>query len=40
VRELIAQVGLPDDAESRYPHEFSGGARQRIGIARALDRRS
>jgi peptide/nickel transport system ATP-binding protein/oligopeptide transport system ATP-binding protein len=35
-RVLLAQVGLPDDALSRYPHEFSGGQRQRIAIARAL----
>jgi oligopeptide/dipeptide ABC transporter ATP-binding protein len=36
VRELLALVGLPDDAGERYPHEFSGGQRQRIAIARAL----
>ncbi len=36
VRELLAQVGLPPDAENRYPHEFSGGQRQRIAIASAL----
>ncbi len=36
VRDLLAQVGLPLDAESRYPHEFSGGQRQRIAIASAL----
>ncbi|HET7520839.1 MAG TPA: ABC transporter ATP-binding protein [Candidatus Limnocylindria bacterium] len=36
VRELIEIVGLPRNAASRYPHEFSGGQRQRAGIARAL----
>ncbi len=36
VAELLAMVGLPDDAAARFPHEFSGGQRQRIAIARAL----
>ncbi|HEU5028282.1 MAG TPA: ABC transporter ATP-binding protein [Spirillospora sp.] len=36
VRELLRQVGLPDDAGTRYPSEFSGGQRQRIAIARAV----
>jgi len=36
VRELIETVGLPRNAVNRYPHEFSGGQRQRAGIARAL----
>jgi peptide/nickel transport system ATP-binding protein len=36
VAQLLRQVGLPDDAGSRYPHAFSGGQRQRIAIARAL----
>jgi oligopeptide/dipeptide ABC transporter ATP-binding protein len=36
VRELLERVGLPDSAADRYPHEFSGGQRQRLGIARAL----
>ncbi|MFN3545321.1 MAG: dipeptide ABC transporter ATP-binding protein [Thiobacillus sp.] len=36
VTHLLHQVGLPDDAGSRYPHAFSGGQRQRIAIARAL----
>ncbi|MFB9932235.1 ATP-binding cassette domain-containing protein [Amycolatopsis halotolerans] len=36
VAELLAAVGLPEDAAMRYPHQFSGGQRQRISIARAL----
>lgn len=35
-RELLLQVGLKSEYLDRYPHQFSGGERQRIGIARAL----
>jgi peptide/nickel transport system ATP-binding protein len=35
-RELMSLVHLPERALSRYPHEFSGGQRQRLCIARAL----
>jgi len=34
--ELLERVGLSADHIDRYPHEFSGGQRQRLGIARAL----
>ncbi|MBP6898533.1 MAG: ATP-binding cassette domain-containing protein [Burkholderiaceae bacterium] len=34
--ELFAKVGLRPEAVHKYPHEFSGGQRQRLGIARAL----
>ena len=36
VERLIACVGLRPEHITRYPHEFSGGQRQRLGIARAL----
>ena len=35
-RELLGMVGLDAGSLDRYPHEFSGGQRQRLGIARAL----
>jgi oligopeptide/dipeptide ABC transporter ATP-binding protein len=34
--ELFEKVGLRTDAMKRFPFEFSGGQRQRLGIARAL----
>jgi oligopeptide/dipeptide ABC transporter ATP-binding protein len=36
VADLLRKVGLDPDYMNRYPHEFSGGQRQRLGIARAL----
>jgi oligopeptide/dipeptide ABC transporter ATP-binding protein len=36
VAALLEEVGLSADAAHRYPQEFSGGQRQRAGIARAL----
>jgi oligopeptide transport system ATP-binding protein len=36
VGDMLERVGLAADMFSRYPHEFSGGQCQRIGIARAM----
>ena len=36
VYQLLEIVGMPKDSIYKYPHEFSGGQRQRLGIARAI----
>ncbi len=36
VLELLEMVGLQEDALRKYPHEFNGGQRQRIALARAV----
>jgi oligopeptide/dipeptide ABC transporter ATP-binding protein len=36
VRQIMNQVGLEPGWINRYPHEFSGGQNQRVGIARAM----
>lgn len=36
VAELFVMAGLSPDMSDRYPHEFSGGQRQRLSVARAL----
>lgn len=36
VDELLVQVGLTSEHGDLFPHQFSGGQRQRLGIARAL----
>lgn len=36
IKNMVKVVGLQEDALDRFPHEFSGGQQQRIGIARAI----
>ena len=36
VADLLDRVGMPASAAQKYPHQFSGGQRQRMAIARAL----
>jgi oligopeptide transport system ATP-binding protein len=36
IEDMLAKVGLSPHMINRYPHEFSGGQCQRIGIARAM----
>jgi len=39
VSELFRQVGLRPEQQELFPHQFSGGQRQRLGLARALSTR-
>ena len=39
VTELFRQVGLRPEQQELFPHQFSGGQRQRLGLARALSTR-
>jgi peptide/nickel transport system ATP-binding protein len=36
MKDTVLEVGLPEDSLDRYPHQFSGGQRQRLALARAL----
>lgn len=35
-KDMLKMVGIPEGRSGDYPHEFSGGMRQRVGIAMAL----
>jgi peptide/nickel transport system ATP-binding protein len=36
VQEILQKIGLPPDSAEKFPHQFSGGQRQRLGIGRAI----
>ncbi len=36
LKQALLDAGLPDNITARFPHEFSGGQRQRLAIARAI----
>src|SRR4029450_10725301 len=36
VNQALRHAGMPDTILNRFPHEFSGGQRQRLAIARAI----
>ncbi|NBC29737.1 MAG: ATP-binding cassette domain-containing protein [Spirochaetes bacterium] len=36
IHDIFQETGISDESRNRYPHQFSGGQKQRLGIARAL----